>query len=219
MKPTLIFICFATLLMCSCASSSSVSDWHSIRSNAEMLQIKDIDGSGMGYNYTDKTIGLADSTVVAFSSIGPTQRRADLTKLQGPLVRLRGASLFPLDAETNKSIAKAIKVNAEPSMIDSHLWQDIKEKHPAMTHVMTTIFQVAEEWRISGDGSGIPYLWSSYVIARTIVIDINTRQIVSEWRQEIQDRSTWARAPEAPERLVFYLKPVEALQVEKATAE
>ena len=219
MKPTLIFVCIVTMLISSCASSNSVSDWHSIRSDVEMLQIKDIDGSGMGYNYSGKTIGLADSIVAAFSSIGPTQRRAALTTLQGPLIRLRGASLFPLDVETNQPIAKAIKVNAEPSMIDSHLWQDIKDKHPSMTHVMTTIFQVAEEWRISGDGTGIPYLWSSYVIARTVVIDINTRQIVSEWRQEIQDRSTRARAPEAPERLVFYLKPVENLQVKKATAE
>jgi hypothetical protein len=219
MKAISIFLGIITILISACASSSSVSDWHSIRSNAEMLQIKDVDGSHMGYNYKGKTIGLADSIVVAFSSIGPTQRRAALTTLQGPLIRLHGASLFPLDAETNKSIAKAVKVNAEPSMIDSHLWQDIKDKHPSMTHVMTTIFQVAEEWRISGDGSGIPYLWSSYVIARTIVVEITTRQIVSEWRQEIQDRSTQARAPEAPERLVFYLKPVETLQAKRATAE
>jgi hypothetical protein len=177
-----------------------------------MLQIKNIDGYGMAYDYTGKNIGITESIVASFSSIGPSQRKTMPATLQGPLIRLRGASLSPLDAGTNELIAKAIKINAEPSMIDSHLWQKIKEKYPSMTHVITTIFQVAEEWRISGDGSGIPYLWSSYVLARTVVIDINTRQIVSEWRQEVQDRSTWTRAPEAPERLVFYLKPVETTQ-------
>ncbi len=210
----LMVIAVVAVFLFACATTSGPGSWQTIKENAQMLQIKNIDGYGMDYDYTGENIGLADSIVASFSSIGPTQRKTVPTTMQGPLIRLRGASLSPLDTVTNELIAKAIKINAEPSMIDSRLWQRIKEKYPSMTHVITTIFQVAEEWRISGDSTRIPYLWSSYVIARTVVIDINTRQIVSEWRQEVQDRSTWTRAPEAPERLVYYFKPVETTQNE-----
>ena len=212
MKKIIVLVVVAIFLF-ACAPTNGPSNWHDVKENAKMLKIKNVDGYGMDYDYTGKNIGITDSIVASFSSIGPSQRKTIPTTLQGPLIRLRGASLSPLDAGTNELIARAIKINAEPSMIDSHLWQKIKNKYPSMTHVITTIFQVAEEWRISGDNTRIPYLWSSYVIARTDVIDLNTRQIVSEWRQEVQDRSTWERAPEAPERLVYYLKPVETVQV------
>lgn len=210
----LVLLAVVTVFLFSCASTNGPSSWQPVKENAKMLQIKNIDGNGMAYDYAGKNIGLADSIISSFSSSGPSERKTVPKTLQGPLIRLRGASLSPLDTETNELLAKAMKINAEPSMIDSQLWQKIKDKYPSLTHVMTAIFNVDEEWRISGDGSGIPYLWSSYVIARTIVIDINTRQIVSEWRQEVQDRSTWERAPESPERLVFYLKPIETTQGE-----
>lgn len=211
----MLSVCFAAVLLSACASGLSSSGWQKVRPNAEMLVIKELDGYGMGLDYSGKNIGLADSVVASFNSIGPTQRQASPSSMQGPIIRLRGATITPLDAATNGQVAKALRINAEPSMVGAPLWQMIKNKYPSMTHVAMTIYNIAEEWRISGDSSRIPYLWSSYVISRTLVVDLNTRQTVSEWRQEVQDRSTWTRAPEAPERLVFYLRPIETMPMNR----
>lgn len=190
-----------------CTSSINNTKWANIKSNAEMLLVKDVEGYGMDYDYSGKSIGLADTVIVSFNSIGPSNRKTPINSIQGPIIRLRGSVIYPLDNETNELILKAIKKNAEPSTIDSFVWHSIKDKNPSLTHIATTIFQVSEEWKDSSEGR---YLWSSYIVARTIIIDTNTRQITSEWRQEIEDRSKLERAPEAPERLAFYLKPIES---------
>ena len=209
MKKCLISIALIAISVSACTSNINSTKGTNIKPNAEMLQIKDIEGYGMETDYSGKNIGLAEPVIAAFNSIGPSNRIKTITAIQAPIMRLRGATATPLDKETNDLIGNAIKINADSSMIDSSVWSEIRNKYPSLTHIATTIFQISEEWKDSSEGH---YLWSSYIVARTIVIDINTRQIISEWRQEVQDRSTWERAPESPERLAFYLKPIESTQ-------
>lgn len=211
MKKHAILLAAITISVSACALDSSHGKWSAIKPNAEMLIMKDVDGYGTEYNYSGKSIGLAENIIASFNSIGPIERKAP-SAIQGPIIRLSGSSVYPLDKETNELLSSAIKINADPSTIDSSLLQRIKEKYPSLSHIATTIFQISEEWKISSESHRLPYLWSSYIIARTLIIDINTRQISSEWRQEVQDRSTWERAPEVPERLAFYLKPIESTQ-------
>jgi hypothetical protein len=210
-KLTTVFIAIA-ISASACTSNSKHEKWSNIQQNAPMLVMKDIEGYGLDYNYTGKNIGLSDNVIASFNSIGPSERKTPLNSIQGPIIRLKGSSIYPLDKETNELLMKAIKINADPSSIDLHLWQKIKEKYPSLTYIATTIFQISEEWKLSSEAHRLPYLWSSYIVARTLIIDINTRQITSEWRQEIQDRSTWERSTEVPERLAFYLKPIESIQ-------
>jgi hypothetical protein len=129
------------------------------------------------------------------------------------MIRLRGAANSSLNNEMNHLIVNAIKENVMSSRIESAAFDKIKNEYPSLTHVATTIFQASEEWKNSSNGY---YLWSSSLIARTIIIDIKTRQITSEWRQIIQDKTIPnKRTPDKPEELAVHLKPIESIQTTK----
>ncbi|NTU50190.1 MAG: hypothetical protein HGA87_04785 [Desulfobulbaceae bacterium] len=210
MRKQCIFL--AILFISGCSSITDNGGWHPIMQSAEMLQIKDTEGYGMDYDFNGKIVGVADSVINAFNVIGPSQRRETINRLLGPSVHLKGATQTSLTHEINEKIRISINATGEPSMIDGNLFDTIKATYPLMTDIAVTIYYIDEEWRISGDASGRPYRWSSNVIAKTLVIDLNTKQTISEWRQEVQDRSTGQRAPESPERLINYLKPIETIQ-------
>lgn len=197
------------LVLANGSCTSAPIKWHSEGPPNQKVQVKEIEVTGTNFNYQGTQIAISDPVIVSFTTVGPTEKRSPLRTLPAPAIRLRGAQLSYLSPEINRTIQDALNVNADPTTMRNEVWQTIKGKYPSLTHLVVTIFNASEEWKISQEAHRLPYIWSSSIIARTIIVDLNTRTMVSEWRQEIADRSTWTDACSSPEELARYLVPVQ----------
>ena len=196
----------ALLALAGCAIASS--SWHSEGPPNQQVQVKKIEYIGGEYNFSKAQIGIADPVIVSFTTSGPSERDGVIKRLPPPTLRLQGAKQRAFQADINKKIQKALNVNADPTSLNHELWQSIKSKYPSLTHMAVTLFDVAETYKISEEAHHLPYMWSSSVVCRTIIIELNSLNVVAEWRQELADRSTWTDACASPEELVRYLVPV-----------
>ena len=179
------------------------------------MQVKQVEYRGIDYNFQGTHIAVAESVIVSFSTSGPTERKGPLTTLPAPSLRLTGAQVSYLDRQLNEKVQEALNINADPTTINNELWQVIKSTYPTLTHIAVTTFNVAETYKISEEAHHLPYMWSSSIVCRTMIVDLKTRAVVSEWRQEVADRSTWTDACSAPEELATHLAPVENSSVPK----
>ncbi len=202
----------AILLVLSTAAcalpSSGVSKWHTEGPPNQQVQVREVESMG-GVESAGANIGIADSVITSFATSGPSERRAPLKALPAPAIRLSGAQVTYLNSEISKTLGIARSINADVARIGSAAWLSIKEKYPQLTHVAITLFDVSETYKISQEPHHLPYMWSSSIVARTVLVDLNTRLVVAEWRQEVADRSTWTDACSSPEELSRYLAPVE----------
>lgn len=189
-----------------CMSAPSM--WRSEGPPNQEVQVKEIEVAGGDRNFQGAQVAISDPALVSFSTVGPTERRTPLRTLPAPVLRLAGAQLTYLSPEINRKIQEALNINADPTTMSNEVWQTIKAKYPSLTHLATTVFNASEEWKLSQEEGHGPYIWSSSIIARTVVVDLRTRTTVSEWRQEVADRSTWTDACSSPEELARYLVPV-----------
>lgn len=184
------------------------SKWHAEGPPSQKVQVKDIEMWGSDVSYRGAQIGVSDPIIASFSTIGPTERRTLVRTLPPPPLRLAGAQLSYLSPEINREIQAALNVNADPTTMHNEVWQVIKGKYPSLTHLIVTVFNASEEWKFSQEAHHLPYIWSSAIVVRTVVVDLRTRATISEWRQEVADRSTWTDACSSPEELARYLLPV-----------
>ena len=89
MKKCLISIALIAISVSACTSNINSTKGTNIKPNAEMLQIKDIEGYGMETDYSGKNIGLAEPVIAAFNSIGPSNRIKTITAIQAPIIANR----------------------------------------------------------------------------------------------------------------------------------
>lgn len=198
----------AVLVLVTGSCMSAPSSWRSEGPPDQKVQVKEIEVAGGDHNFQGAQVAISDTVLVSFSTVGPTERRAPLRTLPTPALRLAGAQLTYLNPEINGNIQEALNINADPTTMHNEVWQTIKAKYPSLTHLAVTVFNASEEWKLSQEEHGRPYIWSSSIIARTVIVDLRTRTTVSEWRQEVADRSTWTDACSSPEELARYLVPV-----------
>lgn len=209
MKLFSTFILFIYLLIIGGYSSASAK-WRTEGPPNQTVQVKDIESTGADFNYQNINIGVSKPVIASFTSIGLTERKALLKTLPAPSLRLTGSHLTYLTPEIDTAIQAALNGNADPVSMDNTIWLNIKAKYPTITHFAITVFEVHEEWKISQEAHHLPYIWSSSIVAKTMIIDLNTRTVVSEWRQEVADRSTWTDACSSPEELARYLVSVQS---------
>ncbi len=202
----LLVVLVVFVIVTGCASGSSV--WRSEGPPNQKVQVKQIEFIGVVHDLSGRHVGIADPVIVSFSTSGPTERRKPLAKLPAPTLRLRNVQVSYLNPELNKTLQDALNINADPTTLQNEVWQVVKAKYPYLNYLAITLFDVSETYKISEEAHHLPYMWSSSIVCRTIIVDLNTRQVISEWKQHVVDRSTWTDACASPEELARYLVPV-----------
>ena len=205
-KTTISLATLLLILLVGCATAKS--KWRSEGPPNQTVQIKEVEYIGKNNDFTNAQIGIANSVIGSFTTVGPTDRDTPLKHLPAPSLRIKGAQISHFSQDINIKIQEAININADPTTISHETWQVIKSKYPSLTHLAVTIFDVYEKYKLSEEAHNLPYIWSSTVVCRTIIIDLNTLNAIAEWRQEFADRSTWTDACAAPEELIRYLVQV-----------
>jgi len=197
------------MLLCSLAGcSTTISKWHTEGPPDQKVQVKNVEYYGNNHNFKNSQIGIAEPVILSFSSTGIKVRQTPLKSLPGPILRIPGAHVSYFSPDLNQKIQNAVSINADPTTLNHELWQTIKSKYPSLTHVSVTLFNVAESYKLSQESHHLPYMWSSSIVCRTIIVDLMTLNAVAEWKQEISDRSTWTDSCSAPEQLARYLVPI-----------
>lgn len=200
---------FALMIIAVSGCTSIPSKWHAEGPPNQQVQVKAIETVGTEFSYRDAHVGVSDPIIVSFSTVGPSEREMLPKSLSAPSLRLAGAQLSYLNPDINRTIQDAININADPTTMSNEVWNRIKDQYPALTHLALTAFNVSEEWKLSQEAHRLPYRWSASIVARTVIVDLRTLTVVSEWRQEVADRSTWTDACTTPEEMARYLVPVQ----------
>lgn len=202
------FVLFVMFCLMLAACSTTSSKWRMEGPPNQKVMVKAMESWGGDYDFSSAHIGVADPVIASFTASGPSERKQPLTKLPGPSIRLKVKELSYLNRELNIQVQEALNINADPTTISNELWQAIRAKYPSLTHLAVTLFNVAETYKISEEWHHLAYMWSSSIVCRTMIVDLNKRSIIAEWRQDVRDRSTWTDACSAPEELAHYLEPV-----------
>lgn len=206
MRISFLSIVLSCLMLSACSTTSS--QWRMEGPPNQKVMVKTVESWGSDYDFSIAHIGVADPAIVSFTTSGPSERTQPLTKLPGPSIRLKVKQLSYLNRELNVQVQEALNINADPTTMNNQLWQAIRAKYPSLTHLAVTLFNVAETYKISEEWHHLPYMWSSSIVCRTMIVDLNTRTLIAEWRQDVRDRSTWTDACSAPEELAHYLVPI-----------